>query len=337
MSVFGMFSASTGYVHHDVMDDGDDRRGILTPIVDTPLVIVTGKGGTGRTTVAAALGLAAAAEGRRTIVCEVAGQSRVPRLLGAMPAGRHVAPGVEVPIADGLWATTIEPNSALEEWLGRQLPPRLIGPLARSGAFGGFVAAAPGARELVTITKAWELGEARRWRRDAVPYDTVIFDAPASGHGLGLLRTPRTFADIARIGPIAHTARDVDAALLDPARTAIVAVALPGELAVSETLELERWLGERVGRGLDAIVVNSVWPRRITAGDAARVAAADGAVSPALHHAARAASARVRVQQGQLARLRRDAAAHVHTLPFVFSGALAGEQIRTFSTRLAEV
>jgi anion-transporting ArsA/GET3 family ATPase len=331
-----MFSASTGYVHHDVMDDGDDRRGIVTPIVDTPLVIVTGKGGTGRTTVAAALGLAAAAEGRRTIVCEVAGQARVPQLLGAVAAGGP-APGAELAVADGLWAMTIEPNSALEEWLGRQLPRRLIGPLARSGAFGGFVSAAPGARELVTITKAWELGEARRWRRDAVPYDTVILDAPASGHGLGLLRTPRTFADIARIGPIAHTARDVDAALLDPARTAIVAVALPGELAVSETLELERWLGERVGRRLDAIVVNSVWPRRITASDAERVAAADGAAGPALQHAARAASARVRVQQGQLARLRREAVAHVHTLPFVFSGALASQQIRTFSTRLAEV
>ncbi|HEY4097171.1 MAG TPA: ArsA-related P-loop ATPase [Baekduia sp.] len=300
--------------------------------MDTRLVIVTGKGGTGRTTVAAALGLAAAAQGHRTIVCEVAGQARVPALLDTPAA----APGVEVPVGERLWATTIEPHAALEEWLGRQLPRRLIGPLARSGAFGGFVAAAPGARELVTITKAWELGEQRRWRRDAAAYDTVILDAPASGHGLGLLRTPHTFAEIARIGPIAGTARAVDAALGDRARSAIVAVALPGELAVSETLELERWVGERAGRGLDAIVVNGVWPRRITAGEAARVAAADGALAPELRHAARAGHERVQTQQTQLARLRRHAAAHVHTLPFVFSGALASQQIRAFSARLAE-
>jgi hypothetical protein len=305
--------------------------------VDTALVVVTGKGGTGRTTVAAALGLAAAAEGRRTIVCEVAGQSRVPALIGGRSPGAPALPGVELPVADGLWATTIEPHAALEEWLGRQLPRRLIGPLARSGAFGGFVAAAPGARELVTIAKAWELGEARRWRHGAEPYDTVILDAPASGHGLGLLRTPRTFADIARIGPIAGTARAVDAALLDPARSAVVAVALPGELAVSETLELERWIGDRVGRALDAIVVNGVWPRRISAADADRVAAADGALDPALLHAARAGNVRVRTQQAQVARLRRDAAARVHTLPFVFSGVLGSAQMHRFSARLAEV
>jgi len=333
MSVSGMFLASTGYVQHDVMDDDDEKQDVLKPIVETRLVVVTGKGGTGRTTVAAALGLAAAAEGRRAIVCEVSGQARVPALLGA----RAGAPGAEVALGDGLWATTIEPHTALEEWLGRQLPRRLIGPLARSGAFGGFVAAAPGARELVTLTKAWELGETPRWRRDAAPYDTVILDAPASGHGLGLLRTPRTFADIARIGPIGGTARQVDAAIVDPARTAIVAVALPGELAISETLELEHWLEDRVGRGLDAIVVNSVWPRRISTADAARVAAADGALRPALQHAARAGNERVRVQQSQLARLRREAAARVHTLPFVFSGVLAGEQIRAFSTRLAQL
>jgi hypothetical protein len=307
----------------------------LGDLLDKGLVVVTGKGGTGRTTIAAALGLAAAARGRRTIVCEVAGQTRVPPLLGG-PGGRAgAAPGAEDAVADNLWATTIDPHGALEEWLAHQVPRRLASLLGRSGAFSGFVSAAPGARELVTIAKAWELGEPRRWRRDARRYDTVILDAPASGHGLGLLRTPRTFADIARIGPIAGQARVVDEALTDPVRTAVVAVALPGELAVSETLELERWIGERVGRGLDAIVVNAVWPRRIGARDAARVAAADGALPPAAQHAARAACERVRTQQRQLARLRRDALAPVHTLPFAFVERLGSAQIHAFSARLA--
>src|ERR671922_191699 len=78
--------------------------------------------------------------------------------------------------------------------------------------------AAPGARELVTITKAWELGRAERWDRRAGGYDVVVVDGPASGHGVGMLRTPRTFAEIARVGPIATQAREVAALLEDAGR-----------------------------------------------------------------------------------------------------------------------
>jgi anion-transporting ArsA/GET3 family ATPase len=293
-------------------------HGSLNRIIDTRLVVVTGKGGTGKTTVAAALGLAAAGRGRRTVVCEVAGQRRVPGLVGG-----------------ALRTTTIDPQDALEEWLSRQLPRRLVHVLVRSGAFGGFVAAAPGARELVTVTKAWELGEARRWRRDAAPYDTVVLDAPASGHGLGLLRTPRTFADIARIGPIAAQARAVDEALRDRRRTAVVAVALPTELAVSETLELEGRVLDRLGRGLDAIVVNGVWPRRLSGRDAERVAAADGRLARSPRRAVASATGRVREQQAQLGRLRGEARAQVLTLPFVFAPRLDAQHIEALGARLA--
>jgi hypothetical protein len=289
---------------------GDDRR----------LVVVTGKGGTGRTTVAAALGLAAARRGRRTVVAEVGGQRRVPALLR----------GADAPVD----TTTIDADDALEEWLGRQLPGRLAGLLAHSGAFHGFVGAAPGARELVTITKAWELGQARRWRRDASGYDAVVLDGPASGHGLGLLRTPRTFADIARVGPIAGQARTVADALADPRAAMLVAVALPGELAVSETLELEARVQATLGRGLDAIVLNGLWPRRLGAREAAAIAALDGAVGPRTRRVAGAAAGRVRAQQLQLARLRREAAAPVVTLPFVFAERLDGGHVAALAGRL---
>jgi anion-transporting ArsA/GET3 family ATPase len=303
----------------------------MASILDSPLIVVTGKGGTGKTTVAVALGMAAAERGHRVIVCETGRQARVPALYGTVRA----RPGDEVAVEDGLWTTSIDALGALEEWLGRQLPRRLVGVLARSGAFGAFVNAAPGARELVTMTKAWELGQQRRWRRDAQGYDVVVLDAPASGHGLGLLRTPRTFADIARVGPIASQARRVDEALTDPGHTACVAVSLPGELPVSETLELERRLEERLGRGFDAIVVNGVWPRRLTSDDAERLAAADGALPGAVLHAARAAATRARTQQAQLSRLRRHAVGDVHQLPFVFAERLGLDDLRDLSHRLA--
>jgi hypothetical protein len=269
------------------------------------LVVVTGKGGTGRTTVAAALAMALADDGRRrVVVAEVGGQTRVPRLLDG---------------AGGISAVTLDVDRALEDWLGRQLPGPLARVLAHSGAFGTFVGAAPGARELVTIYAAWALGE---------KFDTVVLDAPASGHGVGLLRTPRTFAEIARVGPIARQAREVAEGLANPSMSSVVAVALPSELAVAETLELEGNVAGALGRGLDGIVVNGMWPRRLSARDAAGVG--DGAVG----RAARAAAGRVREQQAQLARLRREAITPVLTLPFVFAERLDPAQIRAFSARL---
>ncbi|WCB94806.1 Putative ATPase [Baekduia alba] len=271
---------------------------------DKRLVVVTGKGGTGRTTVAAALALGAARRGRRTVLAEVGGASR----LG---------------LVDGTFDTvTIDPEAALEEWLGHQLPRRLARLLARSGAFGAFVGAAPGARELVTIYQAWALGE---------DYDTVVLDAPASGHGVALLRTPRTFADIARVGPIARQARTVADALADPAVCRLVAVALPGELAVAETLELEAQVEATLGRSLDAIVVNGVWPRRLGAREAEAV---DGAVNGHARRAALAATGRVRTQQTQLSRLRREASTPIQTLPFVFTERLDDTDVAGFATRL---
>ncbi|WP_445149996.1 ArsA-related P-loop ATPase [Baekduia sp. Peel2402] len=303
------------------------------------LVVVTGKGGTGRTTVAAALALGAARRGRRAIVCEVSGQAQVPRLMardGDGAATANGAPGAERRLADGLWATTIDAESALEEWMTRQVPRRLVSPVLRSGVFAGFVQAAPGARELVTITKAWELGEAHRWRRDARPFDVVILDAPASGHGLGMLRTPGTFARIARVGPIAGQARTVAEALVDPRRCRLVAVARPTGLAIGETLEYEAATTTALGRGLDAIVVNGMWPKRISREEARTVAALDGAVPAGTRHAVLSSYERVREQQGQLARLRRHAVAPISTLPFVFNDHLGPEQIRDFSARLSE-
>src|SRR4051794_41939156 len=105
------------------------------------LLYVTGKGGVGKTTVATALGLAAAEAGRRTIVCEVAEQDRVSRALGREGVGVET----ETQLADHLWAITIDPQRALEEWLAKQLGGgAAFRALARSSAFQYFVAAAPG-------------------------------------------------------------------------------------------------------------------------------------------------------------------------------------------------
>src|SRR4051794_11501409 len=144
-------------------------------LLDRRLVVVTGKGGVGRTTVAAALGLAAARAGKRVMVAEAAQQERMSRAFRREGVGYS-----ETELADNLWAMSVEPQHALDEYLGQQLPSPLAGMLFHNRIFEYFVAAAPGVRELTTIGKVWELAQLERRNRSATPYDLVILDAPAS-------------------------------------------------------------------------------------------------------------------------------------------------------------
>jgi anion-transporting ArsA/GET3 family ATPase len=292
----------------------------MDAVLDRKLVYVTGKGGVGRSTVAIALGLAAASRGRRTILCEVSEQDRLSRVFTQRGIGDE-----ETELTDGLWAISIDPWAALREWLATQLGSRALSKLLfDNNAFQYFAAAAPGAREMATIVKVWELTQAKRWRRGAAAYDLVIVDAPATGHGLGMLRTPKTFADIARVGPIRKQADRVRDLLGNRRRSAYLAVALAEEMPVSETLEVERALADDLGQGLAAIVVNGVLPRRFSGAeaDALQAAAGSDARPPAVTAALGAARREQRWRQGQQAqvrRLRRQAGAPVITLPFLFA------------------
>jgi anion-transporting ArsA/GET3 family ATPase len=303
-------------------------------LIDRALLYVTGKGGVGKTTVAAALGIAAAERGRRTIVCEVAEQGRVSRAF----AREGVRPEQEVELAENLWAITIDPSAALREWLARQLGGASLRLITGSSAFQHFVAAAPGAKELITIAKVWELAQLERWDAASRTYDLVIVDAPASGHGLAMLTAPSTFGEIARVGPIRRQAFKVRDMLADPRRTGYVAVALPEEMPVNETLELGGRLEAAVGLGLDAIVVNGVYPARfsVAEAEALRAAASDG-LAPTALAAVRAALAeheRARTQRAHLRRLRRDADAPVHTLPFLFDADVGMGEYEALAAKL---
>ena len=290
----------------------------MASLLHRKLLVLTGKGGVGKTTVSAALGLLAAERGLRTIVVEVGEQRRLAELFGVSPDEA----GAETELRENLWSVSLDPDRALLQWL-QSLGGRVSGRLlASSGTFQYFAAAAPGAKELVSMVTIWKLTEGGRGRgRRPGGYDLVILDAPATGHALGMLHSPQTFGAIARVGPIASQTRKVGELLADPARSGYLAVALPTEMAVTEALELQDGLHKQIDRSLDAVIVNGTLPRRFSAAELARIDDLDSSetvtVTRSAALAAHAVHDRANFQHNQLARLRRRDF-DVHPVPFLF-------------------
>ncbi|MGH2953045.1 MAG: ArsA family ATPase [Solirubrobacterales bacterium] len=297
-------------------------------LLEKRLVVVTGKGGVGKSTVAVALALAAAREGKRTILCEVSSQERLSQVFHRAEVGFH-----EVEMRDNLWAISIDPDESMREYVLLQLKVRAMRDLLfRSRIFTYLAAATPGLKELVTIGKIWELAQLDRKVKHGRKYDFVIVDAPATGHGVGFLQTPRTFAGIARVGPISQQAKALDRFICDHDNTGAAIVAQPEEMAVNETAVLEAELGGEVGVAVDRVYMNGLYPERFDAAEAERLAAldADGAVRAACQAAVRQ-SRRARAQREQLARLEELASAPVQTLPYLFEPEIGVEQIEALA------
>ena len=290
----------------------------MAALLDKRLVVVTGKGGAGKTTVALALALAAVRRGKSVVLCDVTGQDRISQL------------------APELATVSVDPERAKQEWLRYQLKSRtLAGVLGGSNLFQYLTAAAPGLTELVTIGKVWDLAQLEP-RSGAPASDLAILDAPATGHGLAMLRAPSTYASIARVGPVGRHAERIDAFLRDRSQTGVVTVALPEEMPVNETVEFERALDRELGIAIDAILVNAVHPVRFRPPEVEllRTASSGTAVTQAALNAALSEHTRARAEHAQVRRLRRAVTAPVATLPRIFEPELGREQIDLLSADL---
>ena len=251
------------------------------------LLVVTGKGGTGKTTVAAGLAVAAAGRGRRVLVAEVEGRQGLAGLFGRRQLDHR-----EARVAQGVNALAVDPDESLREYLARYG----FAPLARLLSWAHLnrfiTAAAPGLGDVLLVGKVWEAAtrEARSGSGAPGGYDLVVLDAPPTGRVVPFLRAPETVAELARVGPIRHQADRVRDLLDDPERTAVVLTCLPEELPVAETLEGVAALRE-AGLPVAAVVANQVTGDRL-GGRAGRLAALARDPAP-LAAAAAAAGARL--------------------------------------------
>ncbi len=218
-------------------------------LLDRRLLIVTGKGGVGKTTAAAALAQLAADRGKRTLVCELDAKGNLSSFLECGQTKfepREVGPN--------LFAMSMDSEESLKEYLSIQLRLPLlvrIGPLNR--IFEYVATAAPGVREILTIGKmAWEVRE-RHW-------DLIVVDAVASGHIVGLLAAPQSINELVSVGLIRQQTDWMVELLGDPAVTGLVITATPEEMPVNETIELSARLKAETNVDLAAVVVNRVLP-----------------------------------------------------------------------------
>lgn len=233
------------------------------------LLVVTGKGGVGKTAVAAVLASALAGAGRRVLLLEVDPRESAHRLLDVPPSA-----GEMVPAGPGLHLQNLSPRRVMDEVVRERLRlETLVRRVLASPVYEHFVGGAPGLKEVALLGHAWRVLHGRAGA-GTPPVDTVVLDAPATGHGMSLLRAPALVAGVIRSGPFAHMAENITALVDDAATCGLVVVTTPHEMPVQEALELLDTLPQLLRRPLDLVVANGVLPPLAQGADGSDPAAA---------------------------------------------------------------
>lgn len=247
---------------------------MIDDLLEHRLIAVVGKGGVGRTSISAGIATVAARRGRRTLIIEA-------DVRGPIAISYGKAPGFDpVELEDGLFGMALGGQESLEDYLGLVMPRAVLRAVYASSLYQYFVHAAPALRELTMMGKVFH--EIERRPAALKRWDVVVFDMPASGQALSMIRTPFAARETFGESVVGREARNIAGLLSDGGKCAIVAVTTAEALALAETLELERTLA-----GLEiataAIYFNRTSPAAFEGVDIARMLRR-GALAPQLQH-----------------------------------------------------
>jgi anion-transporting ArsA/GET3 family ATPase len=220
------------------------------------LLVLTGKGGVGKSALSAALGLILAGMGRRVLLLEIDPRESLYRLLDLPPSGGNIVRAVP-----GLWVQNLQPRAVLDRLVREQLR---VGPLAdrvlSSPVYGQFAEGAPGLKEMAVLAYAHRVVQGRMGR-ELPQVDLVLLDAPATGHGLSLIGAPLLVSDVIHDGPVGREARQLADFVSDPDRCGILIATLAEEMPTQEALESIASVERLFSRGPDLLLVNSLYPQ----------------------------------------------------------------------------
>ena len=225
---------------------------LLESLFSRRLLVVSGKGGVGKTTVAATLAKLAADAGRTVLLVSTDGRGDATTLFEKPDAGYR-----EVELAPRLHGLTADFDALLADFVGSVSPVRMLGDrLLAVPAFRFFTRATPGLPDLLLLGKIREILKRKKATAREPRVDVIVLDAPATGHALSLVALPRTLLATVPAGPVRKLAEWLDALLTHPKDTALVVVSEPADFAAKETEELIAGARERAGLTTALVVLN---------------------------------------------------------------------------------
>jgi hypothetical protein len=221
------------------------------------LLVVTGKGGVGKSTLTASLGRILAGTGRRILLLEIDPRESLCPLLGVAPSGGEI-----VRAAPDLFVQNLRPRTVLDQLVRERVRIGLIAErVLASPVYHHFAEGAPGLEEMAVIGQAHRAVRGRGVR-DEQAFDLVILDAPATGHGLSLLSAPLLVSEVIRDGPVGQLAVELARFVHDRSRCATLVATVAEEMPVQEAIELIEALQDRFSHGPELVMVNALYPPR---------------------------------------------------------------------------
>jgi len=303
---------------------------------DLKFVFVVGKGGVGKTSVSGALALAAASHGKRVLVAMCNAKDRLSYMLETPPISANIQP-----LLPGVDAVNMEPGAALEEYGMLVLRVRALYKVVFENRFvSAFLRGTPGIDAWAMLGKAqYHALEKDSEGRDR--YDLVIVDAPATGHGLDLLRVPRVILDVAPPGLLRREAERATELFQDPERSGVLLVTLPEDMPSTETVELNAAVRSELNLPVCGLVINQTLPTLFTDADHTLLHGLvdqlpDNSLLRPLALSSYARAEREQLQRACIARLAAEIPTRQVQLPLTIEHDFRRAQLTELGARLAE-